>query len=224
MIYTSNISSNGGGTSNSVVSGVQVGIVTITAAPNFSYAGYSNGGGSIQTPTNSSGSGTFSVASNGRVTLTVSGTGNNQVPGFYLFSTGNAFAVFTGTGVDDGLMESQTTTSAANVTYTTGSINPQTAGVSDKVGIIALSSGNATATDDSNSQGSLSPNNAGTGTYSVDSTGTVFIPASCTPGATTGTICEKIGTVVTGSKIVLMDAKPSGAGGSTNPGLQVADQ
>lgn len=222
VIYNSNVSSNGG---LAPTSSVQVGIVSFTGGSNFSYSGFSNGGGNIQTPTNNSATGTFSVASNGRVTLTVNGTGNTQIPAFYLFSPGSAFAVFSGTGVDNGLMQSQTTTSVTNGTYTDGTIDPQTAGVSDKVGVATLNGGNVTAaTDDSNSQGSLSPNNAGTGTYTVDSTGVMFIPASCTPGATTGTICEKIGTVVTGSKIILMDAKPSGAGGTTNPSLQVADQ
>jgi hypothetical protein len=117
-------------------------------------------------------------------------------------------------------MESQTTTSLANGNYVSGTIDPQTAGVTDKSGIVAFSSGNATATDDSNSQGTLSPNSAGANTYSVDSNGVVFLPASCTPG----TNCEKIGIVVTGSKIVVMDAKSSSAGGTTNPALQVLHQ
>ena len=199
MDYSSKVSSNGGGTPNS---GVQIGIVTVTAAPNFSFAGYSNDGGNVQTPSNNGATGTFSVASNGRVTLTVGGTGNNQIPVFYLFSPGNAFSVSSGNGA----------------------IDPQTAGVSDKVGILALSSGNGTDTEDSNSQGTLSPNNASTGTYSVDSTGVFFLPASCVPGATTGIICEKIGAVVTGSKIVVMDANPSSAGGTTNPAVKVLDQ
>jgi len=215
VLYDSSISSNGGSASNSNVS---IGIVTFPGAPNFSFAGYSNGGGSISTPSNNSASGTYSVASNGRVTLTVSGGGGggNQLPAFYLYGPSSAFAVFTGTGADNGLFESQTTTSVSNGAYVDGTIDPQTAGVTDKSGIVAFSSPNATATDDSNSQGSLSPNNPGTNTYSVDSTGVVFIPASCTPG----TNCEKIGTVISSSKIIVMDANSS----NTNPALQVVDQ
>jgi len=215
VLYDSSISSNGGSASNSNVS---IGIVTFPGAPNFSFAGYSNGGGSISTPSNNSASGTYSVASNGRVTLTVSGGGGggNQLPAFYLYGPSSAFAVFTGTGADNGLFESQTTTSVSNGAYVDGTIDPQTAGVTDKSGIVAFSSPNATATDDSNSQGSLSPNNPGTNTYSVDSTGVVFIPASCT----LGTNCEKIGTVISSSKIIVMDANSS----NTNPALQVVDQ
>ena len=209
--------SNNGGTLNSSVG---VGLVTKTSTGNFTFAGYNNGGGTVQGPSNNNASGTFSVASNGRVTLTVSGGGGNQLPAFYLFSPGSAFAVFTGNGADDGLMELQTTTSVSNGAYVDGTIDPQTAGVTDKSGIVAFSSPNATATDDSNAQGTLSPNSAGASTYSVDSTGVVFLPASCTPG----TNCEKIGTVVTGSKIIMMNAKSSSAGGTTNPALQVVDQ
>jgi hypothetical protein len=215
VLYDSSISSNGGSASNSNVS---IGIVTFPGAPNFSFAGYSNGGGSISTPSNNSASGTYSVASNGRVTLTVGGGGGggNQLPAFYLYGPSSAFAVFTGTGADNGLFESQTTTSVSNGAYVDGTINPQTAGVTVKSGIVSLTSPNANATDDSNSQGTLSPNNPGTSTYSVDSNGVVFMPASCTPG----TNCEKIGTVVTGSKIIIMNANST----NTNPALQVVDQ
>jgi hypothetical protein len=213
--------SNNGGTLNSSVG---VGLVTKTSTGSFTFAGYNNGGGSISTPTNNSASGTFSVAPNGRVTLTVSGGGGNQLPAFYLYSPGSAFAVFTGNGADDGLMELQTATSVTNGAYVDGTIDPQTAGVSDNVGVFTLTSGSATSTDDNNSQGTLSPNNAGTSTYSVDSTGVFFLPASCTPGATTGTICEKIGTIVTSSKIVVMNANPGGAGGTSNPALKILDQ
>jgi hypothetical protein len=223
VLYDSKMSSNGGVTPNSSVS---IGIVTFPGASNFSYAGYNNGGGTVQTPAGNTASGTFSVASNGRVTLTVTGGGGggNQLPAFYLYGPSSAFAVFTGNGADDGLMEAQTATSAASGTYTTGTFDPQTAGVSDNVGVVTLTSGSATSTDDNNSQGTLSPNNAGTSTYSVDSTGVFFLPASCTPGAITGTICEKIGTIVTPSKIVVMNANPSGAGGTSNPALKILDQ
>jgi hypothetical protein len=223
VVYNSKSSSNGV-TPNSSVS---IGIATPTGT-NFSFAGYNNGGGNIQTPSTNNATGTFSVASNGRVTLTVSGT-NNEIPAFYLFSPNNGFSVFTGNGANSGFMEAQTATSAANGTYTTGTFDPQTAGVSDNVGVFTLTSGNATSTDDNNSQGTVSPNNTGSSTYSVDSTGVFFLPASCTPGATTGTICEKIGTIVTGSnvtgsKIVVMNANPSGAGGTSNPALKILDQ
>jgi Putative Ig domain len=218
VLSDSKVSSNGG----TLNSSVGLGLVTKTSTGTFTFAGYNNGGGSISTPTNNSGSGTFSVASNGRVTLTVTGGGGggNQLPAFYLFSPGSAFAAFSGNGADDGLLELQTTTSLANGTYTFGTTDPQTAGVSDKAGLATFTTGNVTATNDTNSQGSLSPNNTSSSTDSVDATGVLLLPASCT----LGTNCEKIGVVVTGSKVILMDGKASSAGGSTNPALQVMDQ
>jgi large repetitive protein len=216
VLSDSKVSSNGG----TPTSSTELVIITKTTTGTFTFAGYNDDGGSISTPTNNSGSGTFSVAGNGRVTVTVGGSGNNQIPIFYLFSPGSAFAVFSGNGADDGLLELQTTTSLANGTYAFGTADPQTAGVSDKAGFATFTTGNVTATNDTNSQGSLSPNNTSSSTDSVDGTGVLFLPASCTPG----TNCEKIGVVVTSSKIILMDGKASSAGGSTNPARQVMDQ
>jgi hypothetical protein len=217
VIYSSKISSNGG-TPNSSLS---LGFVTTTgAAATFTFAGYSNDGGTVSTPTTNTATGTFSVASNGRVTLAVGSGGGNQAPEFVLYSPGNAFALFSGSGVDEGFMELQSTTSAANATYSSGSFNPQTAGVTDKEGKVTLASGNASSTDDSNAQGTLTPGSTGSSPYSVDSTGVFFLPASCIPVTT----CEKIGAVVTGSKIIIMDAKSSSAGGTTNPTLQDLEQ
>jgi large repetitive protein len=220
VLYSSKVSNNGGTPNSSLTLGI---VNTTGASATFTFAGYNNGGGNISTPTSNSASGTFSVASNGRVTITVSG-GGNQTPEFLLYGPGGAFALFSGNGAEDGFLEAQTATSVTNGNYVTGTFDPQTAGVSDNVGVVALTSGSATSTDDNNSQGTLSPNNAGTSTYSVDSTGVVFLPASCTPGATTGTICEKIGTIVTSSKIVVMNANPSGAGGTSNPAIKILDQ
>jgi hypothetical protein len=215
VVYNSKLSSNGG-TPNS---GVSIGIVTVTAAPNFSFAGYSNGGGNISTPTNNSASGTFSVAANGRVTLTVSG-GGNQTPEFYLISPNNGFSVFSGNGADSGLMEAQTSTSVSG-TYAYGSIAPQSAGEKDSTGAPVFSSPNVTGTGDDNAQGTLSPNGAISNTYSVDANGVVFMPASCTPG----TNCNKIGTVITSSKFVMMDAKSSSSqGGTTSPSMSIVDK
>ena len=216
VVYNSKLSSNGG-TPNS---GVSIGIVTTTGATaTFSFAGYNNGGGNISTPANNSASGTFSVAANGRVTLTVSGGGNNS-PEFYLISPNNGFSVFSGNGVDSGLMEAQTSTSVSG-TYAYGSIAPQSAGEKDSTGAPVFSSPNVTGTGDDNEQGTLSPNGTISNTYSVDANGVVFMPASCTPG----TNCNKIGTVITSSKFVMMDAKSSSSqGGTTSPSLSVVDK
>ena len=218
VLSDSKVSSNGG----TLNSSIELGLVTKTSTGNFTFAGYNNGGGNISTPSSNNASGTFSVAANGRVTLTVGGGGGgNQLPAFYLFSPGSAFAVFTGNGADDGMMELQSTTTPANGAFSSGSVNPQTAGVTDKEGMVTLASGNASSTDDSNSQGTLSPGSTGSSLYSVDSTGALFLPASCIPGSD----CEKIGIVVTGSKIIIMDAKSSNTqGGTTNPTLEDLEQ
>jgi hypothetical protein len=209
--------SGGGGTAGS---SVEIGIVTTTgASATFSFAGYNNGGGNVQTPTNNTASGTFSVAANGRVTL--AGPGGGGIPEFYLFSPNNGFAVDSGNGAHSGLLEAQTSTSVSG-TYAYGSIAPQAAGEKDSTGAPVFTGGNLTVTDDKNAQGTLSPNGGSSGTYSVDATGVVFIPASCTPG----TSCEKIGTVITSSKFVMMDAKSSSApqNGTTTPSMSIVDK
>jgi hypothetical protein len=159
------------------------------------------------------------VAANGRVTL--AGPGGGGVPEFYLFSPNNGFAVDSGNGAHSGFFEAQTSTSVSG-TYAYGSIAPQTAGERDSTGAPVFTSGNVTGTGDDNAQGTLSPNSGITGTYSVDATtGVVLIPASCTPG----TNCDKIGTVISSSKFVMMDAKSSSSqGGTTSPSMTVVDK
>jgi len=218
VFYDSKPSSNGATPSSSV----EIGIVTTTgAAATFSFAGYDNGGGNIGTPTNNNASGTFSVAANGRVTLAAAGGGGGGIPEFYLFSPNNGFAVDSSTGAHSGLLEAQTSTTVSG-TYAYGSIAPQTAGEKDNSGAPVFTSGNVTGTGDDNAQGTLSPNSGISSTYSVDATtGVVLIPASCTPGTT----CDKIGTVISSSKFVMMDAKSSSSqGGSTTPSLSIVDK
>jgi len=208
----------GGGTPNS---SIEIGIVTTTGATGtFSFAGYDNGGGNIGTPTNNNASGTFSVAANGRVTLTAAGGGGGGIPEFYLFSPNNAFVVDSGNGVHSGLLEGQTSTSVSG-TYAFGSIAPQSPGERDSIGAPVFSSPNVTGTGDDNTQGTLSPNSDLSGTYSVDASGVVFMPASCTPG----TNCEIIGTVISSSKFVIMNAKSSSTqGGTTSPSMSIVDK
>ena len=216
IVYNSKPTSNGG----TPASSVSIGIVTTTgASATFNFAGYNNGGGNIQTPTSNSASGTFSVAANGRLTLSVTG-GGNETPLFYLFGPNSGFSVFTGNGVESGLMEAQTSTSVSG-TYAYGSIAPQTAGEKDSTGAPVFSSPNVTGTGDDNAKGTLSPNSTISNTYSVDANGVVFMPASCTPG----TNCDKIGTVITSSKFVMMDAKSSSSqGGTITPSMSIVDK
>jgi uncharacterized repeat protein (TIGR01451 family) len=218
VFYDSKPSSNGG----TPASSVEIGIVTTTGATaTFTFAGYNNGGGNIGTPTTNTASGTFSVAANGRVTLFPTGGGGGGIPEFYLFSPNSGFAVDSGTGAHSGLLEAQTSTSVSG-TYAYGSIAPQAAGEKDSTGAPVFTSGNVTGTGDNNAQGTLSPNGAISSTYSVNVSGVVFIPASCTPG----TSCDKIGTVITSSKFVMMDAKSSSApqNGTTTPSMSIVDK
>jgi hypothetical protein len=217
VFYDSKPSGGGGTPSTSV----EIGIVTTTGGSGtFTFAGYNNGGGNISTPTNNNASGTFTVAANGRVTLAGGGGG---VPEFYLFSPNNGFSVASGNGAHSGLLEAQTSTSVSG-TYAYGSIAPQAVGERDSTGVPVFTSGNVTGTGDDNSQGTLSPNSPITSTYSVDATtGVILIPASCTPG----TNCDKIGTVISSSKFVMMDAKasaPSPQNGTTTPSLSIVDK
>jgi hypothetical protein len=202
--------------SSSLTASATIGLIMTTgASATFTFAGYNNDGGNIATPTTNTASGTFSVAANGRTTLTVGGGGGNQIPAFYLVSPGTAFVVFSGNSAESGMFEAQTST-ALSGTFAAGGIEPQVMTVSTQTGEFSFTSPNVTGTSDDNSGGTLSPNSAASTTYSVDSNGVVFSPSGCTPG----TNCDKIGTVISASKIVLIDAKTT----TTSPKLTIADQ
>ncbi len=137
-------------------------------------------------------SGTYTVASNGRMTL--SGiTGN--VPVFYLAGTNRGFGTMTG-GNHPGLlfMEAQTSKAVGAGSYFMGTFTAAPTSYAN-VGVITLSSGSFTFLGDtSNSDGSLQLNESNAAdTFTVDPTGLLTFQDG------------GIGYVVTATKIVRFD-------------------
>ncbi|GAC1626625.1 MAG: hypothetical protein NVS9B13_23060 [Candidatus Acidiferrum sp.] len=221
IVYTTGLGNNGG-TVNSRVSG---NIFSPNGSGGFTYSGYQNSGGSIQV--NSAPAGlTYSVASNGRVTIV--GPSGGSAPILYLAGPNKGFILFTdktltNPKVESGMFEPQTggpfTNTSASGTYAFGTVWPTTTGVTDQTGVATFANPNISGTSDSKSSGSLVPNSSFTGTYSVDSTGLGVIPAGCTIIGTPGT-CQTIFYIISPTKAVVFDVNTS----NTNPNLQIADK
>jgi len=221
VIYASGGSTNG----STAASRAEVDIVKVTSGNNFTFSGYQNDGGNISDPTKNSGSGTFSVASNGRVTLTVSTPGANNLPVFYLSSANNAFFLNSDTAASAGNMQPQVgssfTNSSTSGTYGLGSIDPAVPGASNEDGTVTFTSSSASiaGTSDTNSSGTLSPDNLDTANYAINSTGVGLIPAGCTLTGTSAN-CELLFIVISPTRAVLIKVKSS----DTTPVLDVAQQ
>jgi hypothetical protein len=219
VVYVSGGSTNG----SAAASRAEADIIQVTSGNNFTFSGYQNDGGNISDPTKNSGSGTFSVASNGRVTLTVPAATN--LPVLYLSSANTAFFLNSDTASSAGNMEPQVGSSFSNSstsgTYGLGSINPAVPGVSNQDGTITFTSSSASiaGTSDTNSSGTLSPDNLDTANYAINSTGVGLIPAGCTlTGASAN--CELLFIVISPTKAVLVKVKPS----NTTPVLNILQQ
>lgn len=161
-------------------------------------------------------SGTYSVASTGR--MTISGGGNHQ-PILYLVSTSQAFFLSGDGGVESGFFQSQTGTSPSNATYAFGTIDPASSNSGDNSGVavFATSTTSINVTEDQNGNGSQTLGGAQSFTYSVDSTGLIHIPTGCTVSSTS-TTCQTLIYVISPTKAVVMDAT------SSSPKIQIADQ
>jgi hypothetical protein len=224
ILYTTGLGNNGG----TAVSRISAGILTPSNGT-FTFSGQQNDGGTLQAQSLTGG--TYSVATNGRVTF--AGGGGGSAPVIYLVSANKGFALFmdsssTSAHVQSGFLELQTggpfTNASANGTYAFGTIQPDLVGVSDESGIAIF---NATTTKingttDNNSSGSLSPANSfGPFSYSVDSTGLGVIPSGCNID---GGTCQTFFYVVSPTKAVVLDGTPSASPAVTSPHLEVADQ
>jgi hypothetical protein len=161
----------------------QVGLLTPTGDVNLAFSADRNTGGTLTSP---SSSGTYSVAANGRTTLTNSGIAASD-PVLYLVSQNEAFIIGTDPNVTFGFMESQSgtfTDSSLSGTYAGGSLPPLVANaVSEVDAATADGAGNLTFVTDSSSTGSgISQNASSSGTYSVatNGRGTVTENASTT--------------------------------------------
>jgi len=220
VIYASGGSTNG----STAASRTEADIVNVTSGNNFTFSGYQNDGGNISDPTKNSGSGTFNVASNGRVTLTVSGA--NNLPVFYLSSANTAFFLNSDSAASAGNMEPQVgssfTNSSASGTYGVGSINPAVPGVNNEEGTVTFTPSPASingTTDKNNSGGPVPDNATGSISYAINSTGVGLLPAGCTLTGT-GANCENLFIVISPTRAVLLKVKPS----NTTPVLDILQQ
>ena len=181
---------------------------------------YRNDGGSSAFSTGSI-SGTYSVVSYGRMTIT---GGGSHSPIFYLVSSSQAFFLNSNGGVDTGFFQSQSgspfSNSSVSGSYAFGIIDPQNSNSGDNSGIAVFASPNATVTEDNNGNGSQASGQTQSFTYSVNSTGLLSVPSSgssCTISATS-TTCQTLIYIISPTKAVIMDTQ------STSPKITLGDK
>jgi Putative Ig domain len=131
----------------------QVGQFTGDGGGNFSLTSDENNGSTLTAPM---GTGGYSVASNGRTTLSGSGFQNSQ-PVLYLVTTNQAFVIGTDTAVSSGFMTPQSATSISG-TYAGGSLAPVQVSGDNVVSIAIAGAGNFTVTADVSGPNGLSQN------------------------------------------------------------------
>jgi hypothetical protein len=196
-------------------SDVQVGLFVPAGNGSYTLSTKENNGGIVTS--NALVSGTYSVAANGRGTLTA----GTATPVIYLVSQDKGFLVGTDTSVTTGSFEPQTGgpfgNTSASGTYAFGSISPVAVANADQSGVATFTTPNVTGAIDKNSSGTLSAGSAITSTYSIDSTGLGLLPAGC---SITGGTCQDVFFIVSPSKAVLLET----ASGKKNPNLQVSDK
>jgi hypothetical protein len=154
---------------------VTAGFVNANGAGGFGITFDQNKGGTLSSQTFS---GTYSVSSNGRTTLSISG--QSQVPVFYLINSNQAFMVGTDNGASIGQIFPQSggpsfTNSSISGTYLGGSYPPQSAVVSQEVDTVTSDgAGNINGTSENNNNGGPSSNPI-TATYSMATTGKAVV-------------------------------------------------
>lgn len=157
----------------SVMGGVAASTVGDTS---ISFSFDQNQGGTVGTV---SGSDSYIVASNGRVTLSGGALGANE-PVFYLVAPNEGFVVGTDVGVTFGQFYPQTgsafTVSSLNGTYTGGSDHPQTGTVSEEIdSVTANGTGGLTGTSLTNVNGGSPMQTAISANYTVASSGRAVV-------------------------------------------------
>jgi large repetitive protein len=149
----------------------QLGLLTATSSSAIAVDADQNAGGTLSAI---SASGTYSVASNGRVTLANSGLATSD-PVLYLVAPGQGFVIGSDPGVIFGFMEAQAppfTAASLSGVYAGGSIVPITTGGTSQVDI-ATADGVSAITFNTASNGSsgLNPDVSSTGSYALVSNG-----------------------------------------------------
>jgi len=160
---------------------VEAGVFTPDGAGNFTFTGDMNSGGSVSTLSES---GTYSVATNGRVLVTNTG-GASPTRVMYIVLSNWGYALSTDGNVMIGDSEPQSgqpfTDASLNGNFSFGTIVPVVAGSPLTAGEATYDgAGNVSVTFDVNEGGFLSINNVVTATYAASSSGRVVTPASGT--------------------------------------------
>jgi hypothetical protein len=170
---------------NSATPQSQVGLLTAApATTSLTMSADQNAGGTLSSLLSLIG--TYSVASNGRVTLANSGIATPD-PVLYLVGQNQGFMIGSDPGVIFGFMESQTppfTAASLSGVYAGGSVVPTTAGGSSQVDV-ATADGVATMNfeTDTNGASGLNPNLSSTGTYSLVNGGRGVLTINGSPAA-----------------------------------------
>ena len=161
-----------------------------TAAINM----YEDKGGTI---TNDSFSCSYTVAANGKVTL--SGTSCTPAPSLYLTAARTGFILTNGNGVDTGGMEPQAAGPFSNTsesgTFFMGTSQVPMQSAEPGLGSVTLNSGSATGVSDNTATTYQNAGNSFSGTFSINSAGFVTLSGDSTPTML----------VISGSKLVKID-------------------
>jgi hypothetical protein len=166
--YLSGMATSGSGVK------VEVGLVQADGNGNFTYTADANDGGSISSPT---AAGTYTVASNGRVMVTISGQTLTSL--YYLVNSNEAFDISTSPNATAGLLVPQAkgpfSNASLSATYSFGQVVPSAEPFQFQTAELRLDgAGNISGTADfvNTSSDVLSPGQSLTGqTYAVSSTG-----------------------------------------------------
>jgi hypothetical protein len=191
-------------------SDVQVGLLTPAGNGTFTFATDENNGGTVTS--NAPPSGTYTVAGNGRVTV----TGGTHPPVIYLVSQDKGFIVGTDSSVTTGFFEPQVGTNFTNASLSgnfIAGIQPSAVSTSSLVSSVASldGAGNVSVTTDKNTNGVLTAGQAASAVYAVSSTGrTTFGPAPDTD----------VGYIVSASKFVFIQTKTT----NTSPTIEVVEK
>jgi hypothetical protein len=166
--------------SNGTAASVSGGIVHASGnGSSISFSFDQNVGGTVGT---FSGSGTYSVASNGRVTLTGSGLGSNP-PVFYLVTTNQGFVIGTDSAITYGQFYAQSGSSFNNGSlsgaFTGGSDHPQDFLVSEEIDSVNFNgAGSLTGNAETNVNAGSPSQSAISSTYTASSNGRVVVSQS----------------------------------------------
>jgi hypothetical protein len=137
------------------------------------------------------GSGTYAVAANGRVTLSGAGVGLHP-PVLYLSGQNTGFLVGTGGTAESGMLEPQAAGTPSGA-YFFGTEAPATRAVTQQSGVATLNAGNGSETEDSSGADGLFIGNTSAFTYSFAANGTGNVGSNTTA------------VLISGSKLVFFD-------------------